>query len=394
MVKRMDPGRWGLVACLGIMLVGYAWTRPAYDFVEYWSSAQELMAGRNPYSLEGTLRVEKALGWPQSYSWTMMNPPWALPFVAPLGLFHSYRLAYFLWASMLAVLICLAMAAALKLYSPDRPVFPSESFLSQGLVACTFVPAILSVGFGQVNSLLLVGLAGFLWFENKQRYALAGACLAIASVKPQILFLVWLALVLESLRKRRWQTIAGSAAGVLALAAIALTMRPRVFFEYSQFARSGYGSRFFPALGGMIRLATGNHNFLIQFLAPAAGLVWFGFYWRRHRDNWNWLERIPVLVTVSVLTTAYGWMLDQVILLIPIAAIAAHYRNAEGEIPRRAIVGYTIAGVAIVAALFAPSKIPLSFPIAPLAVLWSLSGLEAENPEKAIPALDNPLCKI
>jgi hypothetical protein len=256
-------------------------------------------------------------------------------------------------------------------------------------MACTFVPAIFSVGFGQVNSLLLVGLAAFLWFENKKRYALAGICLAIASVKPQILFLVWLALLLESLRKRRWQTIAGSAAGVLALAAIALAMRPSVFIEYSQFARSGYTGRFFPALGGMIRLVTGNHNFLIQFLAPAAGLVWFCFYWRRHRDNWNWLERMPVLLTVSVLTTAYGWMLDQVVLLIPIAAIAAYYRNTEGEIPRRAIVGYTIAGVAIVAALFAPIKIPLTFPIAPLAVLWSLSGLEAETAQKAIPALDS-----
>src|SRR5580700_3820526 len=123
---KRDVGRWVLLGVLAVMLAGYARTWPAYDFVEYWASAQELAAGRNPYSLEGTLHVEQALGWPQSYPWTMMNPPWTVPFVAPLGLFHSYRLAYFLWASLLAILICLATAAVLKLYSPLRPIFPSE----------------------------------------------------------------------------------------------------------------------------------------------------------------------------------------------------------------------------------------------------------------------------
>jgi hypothetical protein len=53
-------------------------------------------------------------------------------------------------------------------------------------------------------------------------------------------------------------------------------------------------------------------------------------YWWTQRRDWSWKEQLPLLLTVSVLTTAYGgWPFDLVLLLLPVlhaAATAARHR--------------------------------------------------------------------
>ena len=44
--------------------------------------------------------------------------------------------------------------------------------------------------------------------------------------------------------------------------------------------------------------------FWFQFVPPVAGVIWFVLYWRKHRQDWNWQDQMPVLVTASLLTTS------------------------------------------------------------------------------------------
>jgi hypothetical protein len=44
-------------------------------------------------------------------------------------------------------------------------------------------------------------------------------------------------------------------------------------------------------------------------------VVWVVFYWCRHRSDWLWAERLPLVLIVSLTTSAYTWTFDQVVFL-------------------------------------------------------------------------------
>ena len=73
-----------------------------------------------------------------------------------------------------------------------------------------------------------------------------------------------------------------------------------------------------------------------------------------------------MVVTVSVLTTCYGWTFDEVLLIIPIAAIAAHYAATRGKLPQKIGRAYTAVNIAMFLCLIVDPALP--FIIAPLAV--------------------------
>jgi len=53
----------------------------------------------------------------------------------------------------------------------------------------------------------------------------------------------------------------------------------------------------------------------LPFVPTVLGGIWFLFYWRHHRRTWVWAEQMPVLLMVSLITAAYRWNHDQVVLL-------------------------------------------------------------------------------
>jgi len=74
-----------------------------------------------------------------------------------------------------------------------------------------------------------------------------------------------------------------------------------------------------PTFGTLLRHFIFNwNNFSVQYFAPVVGGVWFLFYWKKHHKMWDWLQQIPIILLVSIITAAYGWSHDQVILIIPI----------------------------------------------------------------------------
>ena len=79
--------------CLLLVIAAYAFTRPLEDFVAYWTAAH-LLAG-TPKSLFVSGRYSSfrhGLGWHEPIPLVALNPPWTLPFFAPLGLTQSYAL--------------------------------------------------------------------------------------------------------------------------------------------------------------------------------------------------------------------------------------------------------------------------------------------------------------
>ena len=52
-----------------------------------------------------------------------------------------------------------------------------------------------------------------------------------------------------------------------------------------------------PTIGTVLRLAFGEGQFRLQFLAMIPGLLWFMPYWWLQRRSWNWLEQMPLLLS-------------------------------------------------------------------------------------------------
>lgn len=314
--KRLINGALLSVA-LVLLLVSVAGTAiapPYTDFVEYWAAARLLLTGGNPYSPVAMLATEAATGFRGKQALLMWNPPWTLLFVTPLGLI-SYGRASALWM-WLSLAITFACADWLWLaYGGDR----QRRWLGW-LLAATFFPLLTSLGLGQIGPLMLLGITLFLRFQSS-RPLLAGAATILIALKPQLLYLFWIVLLLQGIR-RSWKLLAGAALGLLLASSVPLLLNHSLWSQYLELARSGAVLRYpSPNFGTILRVWFGDRGWL-QFLPPVVGAAWAVSFWAARRDTWCWPAQLPLLLLVSVVTTAYGWLFDQIVLLPAMMQVA------------------------------------------------------------------------
>lgn len=354
-----------LWVAVALVVTAYAFSRPLHDFVEYWTAAHLLMAGKNPYSLPEMFKMQQALGWRDSIPLMFLSPPWSLTFLAPLGLAKSYAIAWLGWVTILTVAVAFSSRLLMDLYFGDLriPEISDRAFY-RCLFAFTFYPVLLCLKFVQTAPVMLLGLAGFLYFESKRRPVLAGTMLSLTLVKPHLLYLVWLAVLLWSWQQRRWKTVASAVGFTALLTAIALLLDPQAFRHYWELASGPYLQAYPAGVAALVRkLLGGVGTFWIQLIPPCIGLIWFAMFWWRHHINWSWLEQMPMLVTISVLTSAYGWHFDQTLLALPIIALAGKRANALGRLPLNLVVLYTALNCVLMLVMPFPSLALLPAPV-------------------------------
>jgi hypothetical protein len=356
-----------------LIITAYAYTRPLEDFVAYWTAGHLLLAHKNPYSLAEVFQSQRLLGWTEPIPLVALNPPWALPLFAPLGLFNSYALAWLTWVLVLTILIAWSSRLLMNLFFQDLLITEiSDTPFHRILFAFTFYPVLLALKFAQTSSLVLLGISAFLFFESKQRPYLAGAFLCLAAMKPNLIYLVWLALLSWSVKYRRWKILVSATAAITLFTGIALLLDPKALAEYREVGAGPLKYLLLPGVAGAVRTLFGGHStFWLQFAPPVLGMTWFAMYWRKHRKNWVWVERMPALVTASLLTTAWGYLFDQSLLAIPIIALAAGQGKKFGRLPTKLVVIYTALNVVLILAGMASS--PWGYLPAPVllsALLW------------------------
>jgi hypothetical protein len=76
-----------------------------------------------------------------------------------------------------------------------------------------------------------------------------------------------------------------------------------------------------PTMGMGLRLLLGMEYTWLQLIPAVIGLGWFLYYWSKKRQDWNWLEEIPLILLVGFVTVPYGWTYDMVILSLPVFVI-------------------------------------------------------------------------
>ncbi len=127
--------------------------------------------------------VAAAVGKPLPY----LNPPELAWLVTPLS-YLPYVPAGWLWTAVLAAAFLLVVLLA----APDHGV----SRVLHALAAGALLPVFVGVLFGQVSLLVVAAVALAWWLQSRGRPWLAGIALAALMLKPQIAFLVPVALLL------------------------------------------------------------------------------------------------------------------------------------------------------------------------------------------------------
>jgi hypothetical protein len=346
---------WWSIALMALATVGMAlplarsW--PGYrvgspgtnDLIAYWSAGRLLLDGDDPYDLASLDRVERSQGWAEPVTVAVWNPPWLLVWLVPLAELPFHPAAMTWLAVSLALILACATVTWRELAGPEAgKTVP----IAWGATAA-FVPVLFLLHMGQVSTLLVLGLAGFAWAAPRGRDALAGAFLALTTIKPHVVHLVWVVALYWMVAGKRWRFAAGVAA-VLGPSVVALAaFWPRALIGYRAVLEHPPLHYMPPTLAAVLRLLVDPANARIQVVVPMvialAALAWLIV--RQPAIDWRtWLG--PVLL-VSVPTAAYGWCFDQTVLLIPYLAIVAWLvRPASGSLARKTLVAAILAATA------------------------------------------------
>jgi hypothetical protein len=301
---------------------------PVNDFIEYWSTSRITISGGNPYSTNDLFMAQKEGGLEIDKPTIMYNPPWLIPILIPFGYFNRSS-GQLIWLFFQTAVLMFCSNRLWKLYNGKI----NHQWISW-IITFTYGAAIAAVVLqGQISPLLLLGLVGFLIYIDKaNKEWLAGLFAVFITIKPQVTYLFFIALLFWVISYKKWSVIISFIFGITILSAIAFLWDHQIFYQYIQCilnnTPAGWAT---PTIGTYLRLLFNPTEFLISFVSLALGTVWLVYYWIRKRYSWQWKKEIPIIVFISVITSAYIWTYDMVVLLIPVimALIWQLYENKK-----------------------------------------------------------------
>lgn len=330
-----------LVVMLLVSLLGQMWRDHSYgapgttDFLAFWSAGQLLKQGENPHDIQRLSQIETSQGRSASVPLVMVNPTWLLVWLFPLFLL-TFPTATIVWLGTNLAILLIAASLLWLIFVPNGS---NRRFAVPWMASVIFVPALLVLRMGQTTGIVLLGLAGFLFFQDRKKDRLAGGVLALTTIKPHLVYLVWIVVTWWILTERRWKVLLGGF-GTLALTSAVLTfIRGNWIADYHMALNDLPLYWATPTVGGILRWSFGNHASHLQFLAPVfTGLLAIG-YLSQAESAITWERIIGPILLLSVTTAAYGWTYDQIVLLIPYLQLVTWLLSEEGyHMADRAII--------------------------------------------------------
>lgn len=294
-----------LIALVGILALTAIHRPERMDYIEYWSSGKLIVQHANPYSPAGIFNLEKSAGSSFARPLIMLNPPWTLFLVAPLGLLTLHS-GLFLW--LLAGIACvLASILLLDKHAKNRPL------------ALAFAPVFACICSGQSSPLLLLGFTLFLTFHRRHPFT-AGASLLLMAIKPHLFLVFWGVLLVDCIYQRRFRLLAGGVSALVASTALALCFDFHVLQHYLTTVRWYHVQQsFLPTTSMLLRMLIDTRAFWLLFVPSILATAWGLWYYSRWKHAWDWKFHGMLLMLVTILASPYGFFSDEIVLLPSIA---------------------------------------------------------------------------
>jgi len=325
------------------------------DLAQYWSAAH--LVRQDPYSFELVSKFEESSGIASvKPPLVLKNPPWAIPFILPLGLF-SYRVAFAVWLVFSVFVVTGCTRAVWMRYEGSDSLVPI-------LMPILFGPTVVLLMLGQWTVLVLLGITTFLIMIDRRRDMIAGASLVLVIGKPHVALLFILAVALWTIQCKRWLILVSAAVSLAGCSIAMLAINGHIFAQFLVRTRQVVGETVpYPNLGGMLFVAT--HQHWIAIIPQVVGLVWLALYWIQRRETWDWASDGMLVLVVSVASSYYSYPYDE-ILVLPALIVAFAKGNR-----RLFFVCFALVNIGYALYIF---QIAGHFGFSPLSLWWTASG--------------------
>jgi len=351
-----EPAGWALFALaaagyLGLGLWNHLSVHPrlASDLAIYLEAGRAALSGQNPYLTYGV--EELVIGESFIYS------PATLPLFATLATLGEAAAERLWLAGSFALYLCALLSIYAALPGPQRRgAFPALLLLGLG-----FAPVLETLAIGQINSLMLLGLALFLHGHADRRLAWAGDVALAATILVKLTPAV---LLLWPLVRRDWPRLLRVGAGAAALCVPALLLYgPEPWYAFGRLLpgllqgapRNPYNQ----ALVGLLTTLTPEGSpaeaavgWAGRAVAPLLLASWALVCWRRRGDAGG----APLAYGVTVLTIASSlvWHHHLTFLALPLAWLGLAGRRGHGGTLALAALGLVQATRAVETGLGMP----------------------------------------
>lgn len=285
-----------------------------FDFAIFWSAARVAMehGAASVFSPQWMLPTELALGLDDYSLWPY--PPTFLLAVLPLGRL-PFGVALILYSVLGVLVYCAVLARFCRRL--DRAYLP---------LLLAFPGVAIAIGLGQ-NSLFTIAAAGAALAMIEVEAGLAGVCIAMLAIKPQLGVLFPLALVCG----RQWKVISVSALCTLAFAGASVLVLGQdswhafVTFlpKFSRMAVEQGGRMMWPgmptifALGRSIGLSV-NASYMLHGVVAVPAAFAMAFLWAQRA---RFELRAASLIVATLLMQPYIMFYDLVWLILPIVLL-------------------------------------------------------------------------
>ncbi|MCA1596794.1 MAG: DUF2029 domain-containing protein [Chloroflexi bacterium] len=380
-------GPWGPFIPLALFLVLWVWlfgaegavsggpngTAFGADFAMFDAASQVLASGHNPYNRDRLYAYEQHMLSLQNVPITrnrpivrVGNPPlffWALGPLAAL----RFQFASLLWSFGLLAISVAACLGALRVAGVRRLFLPTA--------VCALMPqTVLAAFYGNPAGIVLAGLVGCLLVMNRFP-VLAGACLVTAWLKPQVGLPAVLLILLFHVSRPRMTSAGLIVATALGAAVGIMTSGFGVWRAWLSgmlsYSRDVATTPDLASLSGLyVRNVPGAERTILEALLLLAAFALTILAAKDRRGAGLPVQRMAWLWFVWFLATPYAHFFDELLLVVPIAALLSP--QALGPRSGLSLWIVYLAALSLLVLSWAPGGVQLlSIPVAAvLACAW------------------------
>jgi hypothetical protein len=322
------------------------------DFLVHWVGTRALLIEKvSPYSDTVAMKIQTlAYGRPAQpgeHELRVAYPLYSIALFAPFAMVADYALARSLWMTVLEVALLGLALAGLRLarWLPSLPV--AAAYL---LFAVTWYHGFRPLVNGNAVIVVALLIALAMLAIRAGRDGLAGALLAMSTIKPQVVLLLVLFVGVWAIATRRWRLVIGFLGTLAALLALSLALLPSWPAEFLREVIR------YPAYN-----PPGTLGAALEAMSPGLG-AWVGWgvtlvlgvlllvEWRtsmgQAQARFEWAVNLTLAASCWIgIQTDPG---NFIVLLAPLAAILASIANAVrrgGEVIALAVMVVLHAGL-------------------------------------------------
>lgn len=291
------------------------------DFIGKWSSTRLLMQGKNPWNLDDLFVLEASQGWPAPNAVIPRSPPSLHVLLIPFALL-PFNVGSTVWFVVNVFSLLLSSKLLADLFIPQKGL---KSLLWSFCLTFAFSRSLHAVFTGQVNTLVLLGIAGSMWLLARNRRFEAGLTLVLTTVKPHLVYLALPLFLFHSGLRRSRSVIAGFLVASLSVATIATSLSPKwPLYYWTLMAKEATVTSYPLQVATLRGVLNAYHGLDIGKYLWLAILACFPLVYVRcvHRGKRPSLAPwLGLACWISLPTAPFGWSTDQVLLLVPIFQI-------------------------------------------------------------------------